>query len=160
MTLGFVRLSKGLYKPVRTNDVNEYAAVTYTENFGNHCIVGEIVDLPSSPDTEIPSAEIVVGGLPCHGFSLLNKERKEDPRKQLWRPFFKIAGRSGLHVVLLNKLQGLSLSSLPEDRRFQRKTRTPLPNIAAMFVLPLVGGLHTAGGFGQSSHLTSALCGS
>lgn len=107
MTLGFVRLSKGLYQPVWANDVNEYAAATYNENFGNHCVVGDIVDLLRSPETEIPPAEVVIGGPPCQGFSLLNKERKEDPRKQLWRPFLQIVRRAGASCYLMENVPQL-----------------------------------------------------
>jgi DNA (cytosine-5)-methyltransferase 1 len=89
MTLGFVRLSKGLFESVWANDVNGHAAATYNANFGDHCVVGDIVDLLNAPDIEIPGADLVIGGPPCQGFSLLNKDRKGDPRKRLWRPFLE-----------------------------------------------------------------------
>lgn len=114
MTLGFVRLSKAPFKPVWANDINEYAAKTYNENFGNHCVVGDIVDLLSSSDTAIPPAEMVVGGPPCQGFSLLNKGREGDPRKQLWRPFLEIVRRSGAPCYLMENVPQLIAS--PEHR--------------------------------------------
>jgi len=114
MTLGFVRLSMGPFKPVWGNDINEYAAKTYNENFGNHCVVGDIVDLLSSSDTVIPPAEIVIGGPPCQGFSLLNKGREGDSRKQLWRPFLETVRRSGASCYLMENVPQLLGS--PEHR--------------------------------------------
>ena len=107
MTLGFVRLSEGPFKPVWANDINDYAANTYNANFGNHCVVGDIVDLINSSKAEIPHAEIVVGGPPCQGFSILNKERQGDPRKQLWRPFLEIVRRSGASCYLMENVPQL-----------------------------------------------------
>ncbi len=107
MTLGFIRLSKGLYEPVWANDVNDYAATTYNQNLGNHCTAGDIVDILKAPETEIPGAEVVIGGPPCQGFSLLNKERGKDPRKQLWRPFLEVVVRSGASCFLMENVPQL-----------------------------------------------------
>ncbi|MDQ7782829.1 MAG: DNA cytosine methyltransferase [Desulfomonilaceae bacterium] len=104
MTLGFVRLSKGSFKSMWANDVNTYAADSYNANFGNHCQVGDIVEMLASPTTRIPPAEIVIGGPPCQGFSLLNRERKGDPRKRLWRPFLEIVRRAGAICFLMENV--------------------------------------------------------
>ncbi len=107
MTLGFVRLSKGVFKSVWANDINRYAADSYSANFGNHCRVGDIVDLLEDPATKIPRAEIVIGGPPCQGFSLLNKDRAGDPRKHLWRPFLELVRRSGASCFLMENVPQL-----------------------------------------------------
>ena len=107
MTLGFVRLSKGSFKPVWANDMDQYAADSYNANFGNHCHVGDIVDLLEDSATKIPQAEIVIGGPPCQGFSLLNKDRAEDPRKHLWRPFLEIVRRCGASCFLMENVPQL-----------------------------------------------------
>ncbi|MBZ0253563.1 MAG: DNA cytosine methyltransferase, partial [Candidatus Methylomirabilis sp.] len=90
MTLGFTESLGHRFEPVWANDFNAYAARTYNANFGNHCRVGDIVDLLADPETRFPRADVVIGGPPCQGFSLLNKNREGDPRKQLWRPFLEI----------------------------------------------------------------------
>jgi DNA (cytosine-5)-methyltransferase 1 len=77
MTLGFTKLTGHSFDPVWANDFNDYAAQTYNANFGNHCTVGDIVDILENPKTKIPKAD-VVGGPPCQGFSLLNKNREDD----------------------------------------------------------------------------------
>ncbi len=95
MTLGFVLLSHGTFEPVWANDMNAHAVASYNANFGDHCVVGDIVDLLETPSSAIPEADLVIGGPPCQGFSLLNKDRAEDPRKHLWKPFLEIVRRSG-----------------------------------------------------------------
>jgi len=122
MTLGFVRLSNGPYQPVWANDFNAYAAVTYNENFGKHCVVGDVVDLLRSFEIEIPPAEIVIGGPPCQGFSLLNRERRADPRKQLWRPFLEIVRRSGASCYLMENVPQLLGS--PEHKAIVAESET------------------------------------
>ncbi len=89
LTLGFSKVEnedgEGAFLPVWANDFNKEAAETYNANFGDHCTHGDIVDILHDPETEIPQADVVVGGPPCQGFSLLNKNRIADPRKELWR---------------------------------------------------------------------------
>jgi DNA (cytosine-5)-methyltransferase 1 len=110
MTLGFSRMLQHSFEPVWANDCNEYAARTYNANFGGHCIVGDIVDLLQDPKIEIPDADVVIGGPPCQGFSLLNKDRESDPRKQLWRPFMEVVKRSGASIFVMENVPQLIAS--------------------------------------------------
>jgi DNA (cytosine-5)-methyltransferase 1 len=114
MTLGFTKLTGHSFEPVWANDFNDYAAQTYNANFGNHCTVGDIVDILENPRTKIPKADVVIGGPPCQGFSLLNKNREDDPRKQLWRPFMDIVERSGASVFVMENVPQL-LDSFEHD---------------------------------------------
>jgi len=107
MTAGFSSLLGHSFIPVWANDFNKYAADTYNANFGNHCTFGDIVDLLEDPSTQIPRADVVIGGPPCQGFSLLNKFREGDPRKQLWRPFLEIVQRSGACVFVMENVPQL-----------------------------------------------------
>lgn len=90
-TLGFCKT--GRFEPVFANDFNAYAAKTYNANFGDHCQHGDINDLLASGSFQLPQAEVVIGGPPCQGFSLLNKQREGDSRKQLWRAFIEVVRR-------------------------------------------------------------------
>ncbi len=107
MTLGFSKMSRCAFEPVWANDFNIQAVNTYNANFGEHCTSGDIVDILNDPQTRIPSAEVVIGGPPCQGFSLLNKNREGDPRKQLWRPFFEIVERSKAQVFVMENVPQL-----------------------------------------------------
>ena len=108
LTLGFVKAAKEQQVvPVWANDFNQYVAKTYNANFGDHCTDGDIIDILADPKTKIPKADIVIGGPPCQGFSLLNKNREGDPRKQLWRPYMEILKRSGAEVFVMENVPQL-----------------------------------------------------
>lgn len=107
LTLGFTPKTGHLFEPVWANDCNEYAVRTYNENFGKHCIRGDIVDLLQDPATRIPTADVVIGGPPCQGFSLLNKGRETDPRKQLWRPYMEVIERCGASIFVMENVPQL-----------------------------------------------------
>ncbi len=99
------------FTPVWANDFNSYAAESYNANFGAHCRVGDIVDILDNPTTIIPKADVVIGGPPCQGFSLLNKNKEGDARKQLWIPFMDVVRLSGADVFVMENVPEL-LSSL------------------------------------------------
>ncbi|GEM_PF-1050882 len=107
LTLGFTELLGHTFKPVWANDFNDWAAATYKRNFGTHCIVGDINDILQDPNIRIPKADVVIGGPPCQGFSLLNKKRRDDPRKQLWRPYLEIVKRSKAEIFLIENVPQL-----------------------------------------------------
>jgi DNA (cytosine-5)-methyltransferase 1 len=107
MTLGFSKSFGHAFDSVWANDFNDYCVETYSANFGEHCLSGDIVDMLENASVKIPRADVVIGGPPCQGFSLLNKNREGDPRKQLWRPFFEIVERSGAKVFVMENVPQL-----------------------------------------------------
>jgi len=107
MTLGFTMSGPGRFQPVWANDINPDALKTYCRNFGNHAVQGHILDILEDANTVIPEAEVVIGGPPCQGFSLLNKNRLGDDRRNLWRPFLKIVQRSGAQIFLMENVPQL-----------------------------------------------------
>ncbi|MCF6199161.1 MAG: DNA cytosine methyltransferase [Hyphomicrobiaceae bacterium] len=107
MTLGFVdeRFGGG-FESVWAIDNDRAAIETYEANFGNHALCDDI-EKWASGDADIPQADIVIGGPPCQGFSLLNKKREGDARRELWRPFLDIVEKSGARVFVIENVQGL-----------------------------------------------------
>lgn len=116
LTLGFTKKFGHAFEPIWANDHDKDAALTYAANFG-HCVHGDIVDLLRT--TKIPPADLVIGGPPCQGFSRLNKDRKADPRKQLWRPFIEVVLRSGAEVFVMENVPQLKGS--PEHEEIVRE---------------------------------------
>lgn len=90
LTLGFSQFLGQIFVPIWANDFNIHAAKTYEKNFGCHCTTDDILEITEKRINEIPKADVVIGGPPCQGFSLLNKGRKNDSRKQLWRPYLQV----------------------------------------------------------------------
>ena len=115
LTLGFTKRFGHCFQPVWANDVTAPMVETYNANFGNHCIGGDIAAILTNRSIDIPEADVVIGGPPCQGFSLLNKNRKNDPRKQLWRPFLEIVRLSKASVFLMENVPPLLKSSELEE---------------------------------------------
>lgn len=107
MSIGFSSYMGHKFDFVWANDFNEYAAKTYNFNFGDHCVHGDIVDILNDPAVKIPEADVVVGGPPCQGFSLLNKNRDADPRKELWRPYMDVVKKSKARVFVMENVPQL-----------------------------------------------------
>ncbi len=107
MTLGFTKLLGHHFQPVWANDFDKYCVETYNANFGNHCHLGDIIDLIADPNMEIPEADVVIGGPPCQGFSLLNRNRVDDPRRELWRPYLEVVERCKAKVFVIENVPQL-----------------------------------------------------
>ena len=107
LTLGFSETFGQVFVPVWANDFNDHAVKTYNANFGNHCVVGDILEIVGKKIHEIPKADVVIGGPPCQGFSLLNKNRQNDPRKQLWRPYLDVVAHCGAEIFVMENVPQL-----------------------------------------------------
>lgn len=113
MTLGFTSFGHS-FVPVWANDFDQSAVNTYNENFGKHCEFGDIRTLLKS-GLDIPPADVVVGGPPCQGFSLLNKGRKRDHRNEMWRPFMDVVERSNASIFVMENVPQLLKSKQYDD---------------------------------------------
>lgn len=107
MTLGFTESMGHSFKPVLAIDNNAHCINTYQQNFGNHGIAGDIVEFLEDRSFDIPQADVVIGGPPCQGFSLLNKQRDNDPRRHLWIPYLQIVDLSGASVFVMENVPQL-----------------------------------------------------
>ncbi len=115
MTLGFVNaLREGESDPMRfipvwAVDNEETAMASYQANFdpeGMHSVCGDVEQLLKN-DPDIPAADVVIGGPPCQGFSLLNKKKEGDSRRQLWWYFLEAARMSNARVVVMENVRQL-----------------------------------------------------
>ena len=104
------------------NDFNHYAAETYRANFGTHVTEEDIENILQNRPKSIPEADVVIGGPPCQGFSLLNKKRSKDIRRGLWRPFLDVVELTGASVFLMENVPQL-LGSLEYHEIVQAATR-------------------------------------
>ena len=86
MDLGF---QKAGFEIIWANDFDKDSVDTYNKNFGNHIVLGDIKDIPSS---DIPNnPDVVIGGFPCQGFSINNKKRSmDDERNHLYKEMLRI----------------------------------------------------------------------
>jgi DNA (cytosine-5)-methyltransferase 1 len=111
MTRGF--MDTGRFKPVFANDFNQAAIDSYRANFdpkGEHSFCGDIIKLLDDEQIPIPLANVVIGGPPCQGFSLLNRKRTGDPRRRLWVQFLRVVELSQASVVVMENVPQLLTS--------------------------------------------------
>jgi DNA (cytosine-5)-methyltransferase 1 len=119
LTRGFV--DTGRFEAVWANDLNEPALLSYRLNFdprGAHSVCGDLVGILDEAEGLVPRADVVVGGPPCQGFSLLNRKREGDPRRTLWFQFLRVAQLAGARVIVMENVpQLLSSPEFTEIRR-------------------------------------------
>jgi len=115
MSLGFSNKMGHCCIPIWANDIDPFSVESYNENFGQHCQLGDLNEILEDKRTVIPKADIVIGGPPCQGFSLLNKNREGDSRKQLWRPFLEVVRRSGATIFVMENVPQLINSNEHEQ---------------------------------------------
>lgn len=107
MSLGFVdRRFSGAFESIFALDFDKAAVETYNTNFkGDHC---ENIGIEEwLVNNKVPHADIVIGGPPCQGFSLLNKKREGDARRALWEPYMDIVEKSEASVFVMENVPGL-----------------------------------------------------
>lgn len=117
MTLGFVDgRFNGRFKSVFALDNDSSSVETYNSNFSKkakHCVAEDIEQWLKT--NAVPAADVVIGGPPCQGFSLLNKKREGDLRRALWEPYMDFVEESGASVFVMENVQGLLKSSEFEE---------------------------------------------
>ncbi len=119
MTLGFTDPTFcGGFESVFAIDHDKAATASYARNFGDHAVCGDIEEWVGG-GRSIPQADIVIGGPPCQGFSLLNKERVGDARRALWQPYMDLVSQCGASVFVIENVQGLLNS--PEHEAIKRR---------------------------------------
>jgi DNA (cytosine-5)-methyltransferase 1 len=121
MSLGFVD-SKfcGEFECVLAVDNDDAALATHHANFDGTTVSGNIETwLQNKP--HIPKADVVIGGPPCQGFSLLNKNRIGDDRRALWEPYLDVVERCGARVFVMENVSELYRSA--ELARIERRAR-------------------------------------
>jgi DNA (cytosine-5)-methyltransferase 1 len=107
MTLGFVdeRFTGG-FECVLAVDNDTAAMATHQEGFGGESVAGNIEEWLKNTK-KIPQADIVIGGPPCQGFSLLNRNRDGDLRRALWEPYMDIVKASGAKIFVMENVKEL-----------------------------------------------------
>ena len=105
MTVGFA--SEG-FEPVLAVEWDRFAAATYAANWGeDHVIPGDIAEVKES---QIPTADLMIGGPPCQGFSNLGLKALDDPRNQLWREYMRFIRTARPQVFVIENVDRFSKS--------------------------------------------------
>jgi len=107
MSLGFVdpRFCGG-FECVLAVDNDNASLATHHANFRGKVVCGNIEEWLEG-DPRIPKADVVIGGPPCQGFSLLNKKRVGDHRRALWEPYLDVVERCGAKLFVMENVSEL-----------------------------------------------------
>lgn len=85
LTAGFHAASPR-YRVARAVELDTAAAATFAATFGRDIVYrGGIESWLQEED--VPSVDVIVGGPPCQGFSMLGKRDSEDKRNYLWQEY-------------------------------------------------------------------------
>jgi DNA (cytosine-5)-methyltransferase 1 len=115
LTQGFK--DNGHFESVAAVEWDHHAAATYAQNFGDHVHVGDIADWVRHA---IPTADVVIGGPPCQGFSALGKQDPADPRNVMWEHYVETLQRVRPAFFVLENVPQFLRS--PEFQRLQAET--------------------------------------
>lgn len=117
MTLGFTdsRFGGG-FESVWAVDHDPAAVETHNRNLGGHAVCADLEEWLSS-GKPVPQADVVIGGPPCQGFSLLNKQRAGDVRRALWQPYMDVVEQSRARAFVIENVQELFRSPEIDDIR-------------------------------------------
>ena len=87
------------------NDIDKDAVATYTKNIGNHIVCADIKDIDIFA---VPSADVIVGGFPCQGFSQANLRRTtDDERNHLYKFFYNTVREKQPKLLIAENVRGI-----------------------------------------------------
>lgn len=121
MTLGFIDPRfHGEFECVFGIDNDPAAVKTHNLNLGGHAVCANIEQWLENEE-RVPLADVVIGGPPCQGFSLLNRNRVGDARRQLWEPYMDIVEASKARIFVIENVPGLAKS--PELVQIRKRAK-------------------------------------
>jgi DNA (cytosine-5)-methyltransferase 1 len=100
MTRGFHDSKR--FRSVFAVESDADAAETYRLNFGDH-----VAEVPIEDVAVFPSADVVIGGPPCQGFSPLNREAVGFERRGLWREYVRALEQADPDVFVMENVPEL-----------------------------------------------------
>lgn len=107
-------MEKAGFTPWFVNEIVPEFCATYKYNHGlkdDHYFVGDIRDLNSrieEYDSLLKDIDIVIGGPPCQGFSMANRQRIiDDPRNELYKAFLKFLSYVRPKFFVMENVRGM-----------------------------------------------------
>jgi DNA (cytosine-5)-methyltransferase 1 len=117
MTRGFHDSRR--FKPVFAVECDPDAAETYRLNFGDH-----VAEVPIEDVAVFPSADIIIGGPPCQGFSPLNRDAVGFERRGLWREYVRALEQAEPDAFVMENVPELLVSA--EYAEFKKRAEKDL----------------------------------
>jgi DNA (cytosine-5)-methyltransferase 1 len=111
ITLGLVNAG---FRVAFASDISQSCATTYAQNFpGIAFHQGDIRELQGNAilhrfDLARGQLDLLIGGPPCQGFSILGQRKLNDPRNDLFHEFIRVAGELHPKVVVIENVSGFA----------------------------------------------------
>lgn len=97
------------FQIIWANDISESAVKTYRTNLGDQAVCADITKM--SP-TEIPGADVIIGGPPCQSFSLMGRRDPADPNGRLVFTFLEIVKAKRPLAFVMENVPGMAASKI------------------------------------------------
>lgn len=96
-------------------DNDPYAVKTYQKNVNQHIILGNVRQAIDG----IPKSDLLIGGIPCVGFSLAGKKKGlNDQRSKVFYDFLDILHRNQPKVIVLENVANLAVINCGETLNY------------------------------------------
>lgn len=111
LSLGFCQEG---FIPCLANDIQDCCVDTYAHNHPeisrDKVVLGDIKNLVENIDIYLKgeTPDIVIGGPPCQGFSMANRQRLiDDPRNQLYQSYVQVVNRVKPKFFVMENVKGM-----------------------------------------------------
>lgn len=104
LDLGFVREGVDVQWAI---DSDAYAVSTYNRNLRPHAVCGDVLAIDPPQDLE---PDIVIGGPPCQGFSVIGRMDPGDPRSQHVEHYFDVVERLQPRAFVMENVKALAVN--------------------------------------------------
>lgn len=109
LSLGFTQNG---FKPLLANDIEDVCTKTYWFNHydmpRSRVIAGDIKEIVQTVENYVDKADVVIGGPPCQGFSMANRQRLiDDPRNILYKYFVQAIEKIKPKFFVMENVKGM-----------------------------------------------------
>lgn len=96
------------YETIWANDFNEWAAKTFSHNFGDVMHCGDVEQIDPYTDKTIPECDLILGGFPCQDFSMIWKRPGlNGERGNLYKSFLRFIDAKKPKAFIAENVKGL-----------------------------------------------------
>jgi len=108
------------------NDNFKDACLTYDKNINNHIICEDIFNINLS---NIPKANMLIGGPPCQGFSGVGRRDPKDSRSMLVWKYLDIVKKIKPNIFLFENVTGIKNAKTPDGKKVLDELETQFNQI-------------------------------
>jgi DNA (cytosine-5)-methyltransferase 1 len=116
LDLGFIQAG---FDVVWANEIDPLAVTTYRTNIGSHAVCGDLREV--LVPTEAP--DVLFGGPPCQGFSVIGRMRPDDPRSQHVFLFLQLVDELQPRAFVMENVKALGANPRWKPLRVELRRR-------------------------------------